>query len=113
MSQRRSVRKHVNEALQIIDMMTGAPLARMGNLSADGLMLISSHAVPEKHVYQVQFPLPGSTAAAPRLDVGIQCLWSEPASGEHSHWAGCHIISISREHRELLDAWVARGAESG
>jgi hypothetical protein len=113
MSQRRSVRKRVTESLQIIDQMTGAPLARLGNLSADGLMLISTRPVPEKHVYQVQFPLPGSSPAAPRLEVGIQCLWSEAASGEHNHWAGCHIISISPAHRDLLDDWVARSADGG
>ncbi len=113
MTQRRSVRKRVTESLQIIDQMTGTALARMGNLSADGVMLISSHPVPEKHVYQVQFPLPGSSATAPRLEVGIQCLWSEAASGENNHWAGCHIISISPAHRDLLDEWVARGGDGG
>jgi hypothetical protein len=103
----------VTESLQIVDMMTGAPLARLGNLSADGLMLISTRAVPEKHVYQVQFPLPGAATTMPRLEVGIQSLWSEAASGEQSHWTGCHIISISPEHRDLLDAWVERGSEGG
>jgi len=109
MSQRRSERKTVSESLQIVDMMTGASLGRIGNLSADGLMLISSRALAEKHVYQVQFPLPGSAAAA-RVEAGIQCLWSEAASSEHSHWAGCQIISISPAHRDLLDEWAEAGA---
>lgn len=113
MSERRSVRKHVSESLQVIDFMTGTPLGRIGNLSIDGLMLISPRAVPERHVYQVQFPLPGSSATAPRLEVGIQSLWSEAASGDHSHWTGCQIISISPACQDLLDAWVARSGEGG
>lgn len=113
MSERRSVRKRVSESLQVIDFMTGSPLGRIGNLSTDGLMLISPRALAERHVYQVQFPLPGSVAAAPRLDVGIQCLWSEAASGEHSHWTGCQIISISPAFQDMLDAWVAHSAEGG
>lgn len=113
MSERRSVRKRVSESLPVIDGMTGAPLGRIGNLSADGLMLIGTRALSEQHVYQVHFPLPGNSAAAPRLEVGIQCLWSEAASGEHSFWTGCQIISISPDGQETLDQWVTRAAEGG
>lgn len=113
MSERRSVRKRVSESLPVIDGMTGAPLGRIGNLSIDGLMLIGSRALAERQVFQVHFPLPGTGASAPRLEVGIQCLWSEAASGEHSHWTGCHIISISPDGQEMLDAWVTRAAEGG
>ncbi|HWS25155.1 MAG TPA: PilZ domain-containing protein [Xanthomonadales bacterium] len=113
MSERRSVRKRVSESLQVTDLMTGAALGRIGNLSVDGLMLISPRALAERHVYQVQFPLPGAAAGAPRMDVGIQCLWSEAASGDHSHWTGCQIISISPDGQEMLDDWVARSAEGG
>lgn len=106
MTKRRSPRKRVSESLQIVDVMSGAILGRIGNLSADGLLLISSRPLPERHVYQVQFPLPGSGPAAARLEVGIQCLWTELANSEHSHWAGCQIVSISPAAREALDAWV-------
>jgi len=97
----------------VTDFMTGASLGRIGNLSTDGLMLISERAMSEHHVFQVQFPLPGSSKSAPRLEVGIQCLWSEAASGEHNHWTGCQIISISAACQEMLDAWVAHSAEGG
>ena len=113
MSERRSVRKRVAESLPVIDVMTGAALGRIGNLSVDGLMLIGSRALSERYVYQVQFPLPGAKATAPRMDLGIQCLWSEAASGEHTHWTGCQIISISTAGQQLLDDWVARSAEGG
>ena len=111
MSERRSVRKRVSESLPVIDGMTGAPLGRIGNLSTDGLMLIGTRALSERYVYQVHFQLPGTTATAAHLEVGIQCLWSATASGENSHWAGCQIISISPAAQEMLDGWVARSAE--
>lgn len=111
MSQRRSVRRSVSEPLQITDVMTGTTLGRVGNLSADGLMLISTRALPDHHVYQVQFPLPHAAAGAAPLELGIQCLWSEAASGEHSHWAGCQIVSISPEDRDALDAWIESNAD--
>lgn len=111
MAERRSERRQVAESLAVVDGMSGAQLGRIGNLSAEGLMLISPQPVPEQHVYQVRFPLPGAFAAAPRLEVGIQCLWSEPASTADSHWAGCQIISISPEHRDLLDAWLETTSE--
>jgi len=113
MSQRRSVRKSVSASLQIIDVMTGKALGRVGNLSADGLMLICPHAMPDQHVYQVRFPLPDSAASAAPIEVGIQCLWSEPASSEHSYWAGCQIVSISPGDRDALDSWVESTAGGG
>jgi len=112
MAERRSVRKQVAEPLLVLDTMSGAQLGRIGNLSTDGLMLISAQPIPEQHVYEVLFPLPGTWVGAQRLEVGIQCLWSEPASTSDSHWAGCHIISISPEHQDLLEAWVETVAEN-
>ena len=41
MVSRRSVRKRVAEAILVTNAMTGETLARVGNLSVDGMMLIS------------------------------------------------------------------------
>jgi len=106
MSERRSMRKQVSEALAVTDCMGGGSLGRIGNLSAEGLMLISPRPVYERHVYQIRFPLPGVGASAPQLEAGIQCLWAEAASGDGAHWAGCQIVSISPEHQDLLEAWL-------
>lgn len=113
MSQRRSVRKQVVESLQAIDAITGTPLARIGNLSADGMMLISTRPLPERHVYQVRFPLSGPHGRTHRIEVGIQCLWSDSTSSDNSHWTGCQIISVSPSDQDALDAWVEQADATG
>ena len=94
MSKRRSIRKRVSESLPVVDGMTGTPLGRIGNLSADGLMLIGTRALSERYVYQVHFQLPGTTATAAHLEVGIQCLWSGSklaASGQRHAYGGAAL----------------------
>lgn len=111
MNQRRSVRRRVADALQVSDSISGASLGRIGNLSGDGLLLVGSRALPEQHVWQVDFPLPGNPGR--RMQAGIQCLWSVPAAGEHNHWNGCQFISISPQDQEVLDRWVEQEAAPG
>ena len=110
---RRSVRKRVAEAILVTNAMTGETLARVGNLSVDGMMLISSHPIPEDWLYQVHFQLRDADQKTHRLEVGIQCLWTETARTENTYWAGCKIIDIAPAEQEILDAWVERAAETG
>ncbi|MCB1612008.1 MAG: PilZ domain-containing protein [Xanthomonadales bacterium] len=109
---RRSVRKRVSEALVISNAMTGESLGRIGNLSVDGMMLITSHELPDGCLFQVQFQLHDVQHHAHRMEVGIQCLWSEAARTENSYWIGCKIIDISHREQEILDTWVERAAET-
>ena len=108
MNHRRSARRQVADALQVVDSISGQPLGRIGDLSADGMLLVGQRTLAEQHVWQVRFPLPGH--GEHRIEVGIQCLWSVPATGEHHQFSGFHFISISPQDQELLDAWVAQDA---
>jgi hypothetical protein len=108
MTERKSVRKPVRASLLVTDTMTGNTLGKVGNLSVDGLMLISPKPVGERRVYQVQFAIPNNHGQEERMEVGIQCLWSAPTHGDQSHWAGCQIIDISSDDQRRLDDWVER-----
>lgn len=108
---RRSVRKRVGEAIVVINAMTGETIGRVGNLSVDGMMLISAHPLPEEHLYQVQLQLRDAAHVPHRMELGIQCLWSEAARTEHTHWAGCKIIDISEAEQSLLNGFVERSTE--
>ncbi len=112
MVNRRSVRKRVGEAIMISNSMTGESLGRVGNLSVDGMMLITSHDVQDECLYQVQFQLRDREGLAHKLEVGIQCLWSEAARVERTYWVGCKIIDIGESEQRLLDDWVERTAET-
>lgn len=112
MVSRRSVRKRVAEAILVTNAMTGETLARVGNLSVDGMMLIGSQSIGEDWLFQVHFQLRDADQNPHRLEVGIQCLWSEAARTEHTYWAGCKIIDIAPSEQQILNAWVERAAET-
>lgn len=112
MSSRRSIRKRTGESILVTDAMTGRTIGRIGNLSVDGMMLISPQPIAEGSLYQLQFLLADAQRQPRRLEVGIQCLWSEAARTEHSHWAGCRIIDIAPSEQQVLAGWVERAAEA-
>jgi len=111
MSERRSLRKQVSEALAVTDCMGGTSLGRIGNLSTDGMMLISPATVEEGCLFQVQFLLRDAGGQPRRLEIGIQCLWTTSARTERSHWTGCRIIDIAPAEQQVLDAWAERASE--
>ena len=111
MPSRRSVRKRTGESILVTDAMTGRTLGRVGNLSVDGMMLISTRPIAEGSLYQLQFLLSDGELVQQRIEIGIQCLWSEAARTERTHWAGCRIIDITPSEQQILDGWVERAAE--
>lgn len=112
MSPRRAVRKRTREAILVTNAMTGTTLGRIGNLSVNGMMLITSAPIGEGSLYQVQLLLRDEQGQQLRLEIGIQCLWSETARTERTFWAGCRIIDIAPSEQQVLDAWVERATET-
>ncbi|MCU0755005.1 MAG: PilZ domain-containing protein [Xanthomonadales bacterium] len=110
--QRRHARKPVSHALMISNGMTGETLGRVGNLSADGMMLITSRPMHEGWYYQVGFSLQVGAVPPRRLDVGIQCLWTEAARTAGTYWTGCKIIDIAPEEQQILLRWIEQQGEA-
>ncbi len=107
---RRSKRRAVESVVQVTNTMTESSMGRIGNLSIDGLMLISSSPVREDALYQVSFMLPPGPGTPERtIEIGIHEQWSEPANVAGHYWAGFRIIDISPADRAALKAWIDEG----
>lgn len=111
MPARRSVRKRATDAIMVTNAMTGETLGRIGNLSVDGMMLITPQPLPEGCLYQLQFLLTDAQKQRRRMEIGVQCLWTDAASTERTFWTGCRIIDIAPSEQEILDEWVEGAAE--
>lgn len=111
MPARRSVRKRTTDAIMVTNAMTGETLGRIGNLSVDGMMLITAQPIPDGRLLQLQFLLSDADRKHRRMEIGIQCMWSEAARTERTCWTGCRIIDIAPSEQEILDGWVERAAE--
>ncbi|MGP1666646.1 MAG: PilZ domain-containing protein [Rhodanobacter sp.] len=107
---RRSERKRVNFTAIATDVINGRSLGHLGNLSADGLMLISSQAPRSEALYQISMTLPevGMQPPPRTIELGIQEQWQAHAASPGQIWAGFRIVAISDADASHLEAWLAQ-----
>ncbi len=104
---RRAERKRPTVPLQVIDVMTDEPIGRVGDLSAEGMLLISERPIRDDALYQFCFHLPDANGTLHPIEVGVHQAWSGKSNTDGRWWIGFRIIDIgSDEHRRLVK-WVA------
>ena len=104
---RRSLRKRAHHAIPITDTISGHQIGHIGNLSPDGMLLISSRQLREDALFQFSFQLPsGANARMHKLEIGVHEQWSEAANVPGQYWSGFRIIDIGREDYNVLYDWV-------
>ena len=95
--QRRSDRKALSEVVTVLDGVTGDRMGQIGNLSTEGLMLITRNDVETDSLFQLNFTLVGPDDQAHDFNIGAVCIWCSPASSTNSYWAGFVIMDISEQ----------------
>ena len=104
---RRNTRKRAHHAIAVNDAIGGHQLGYVGNLSIDGMLLISGRQMPENALFQVKFELTnGTTAKSHTLEIGLHEQWSETANVPGQFWTGFRIIDIGPEDYNVLFDWV-------
>lgn len=104
--QRRAPRKRPQYIVNVTDTITGQALGQLGNLSSNGMLLISQHTPRSEAVYQVSLPLPSHDATMPIIEVGIQEQWHEHAATPGQIWSGYRIIAIGSADAAHLERWL-------
>ena len=104
--QRRAQRKRANFTAVVTDVISGQSIGHLGNLSANGMLLISAHPPRSEAIYQVSLSLPGLGSTPQSIEVGIQEQWHEAAASPGQIWAGYRIVAIDESDAALLDAWL-------
>jgi len=104
--QRRAPRKRVTSPMPIVDGMTERVIGQLGNLSATGLMALTTQAPCSNGVYQVSFMLPDAQHREHRVEIGIQEQWHEPAASAGQFWAGYRIVAASEDDVRAIDEWI-------
>lgn len=87
-------------------MMTGEVIGRLGNVSAEGLMLVSNRPLVEDGLYQLQFNLPDEHGRLHPIEAGVHEQWSEEANVPGQHWIGFRIIDIAPADAAVLRDWL-------
>lgn len=105
---RRAPRRQVAELVPVTDMMAESVIGRLGNVSETGMLMLASVPMHDDALYQLQFAIPGAQGERLHLDVGAHLLWSEQTHAPGQAWVGFRFLTLSREHREQLRAWIAQ-----
>jgi hypothetical protein len=104
---RRSKRKRAHHAIQVGNAITGQLVGHVGNLSIDGMLIITNRKLPEDALFQFNFQLPsGATAQPHQLEIGVHEQWCEAANVPGQFWSGFRIIDIGPEDYSVLYDWV-------
>ena len=103
---RRSPRKPPGVIIQVTNTLTGEVVGRLGNISAEGMMLVASRPVVEDALYQLQFNLPDEHGRLHPIEVGVHEQWSEAANVPGQHWVGFRIIDIAPADGAVLRDWL-------
>lgn len=111
---RRSPRKRAQQAIEVTNAISGELIGYVGNLSEDGMLLISGKALPEDALFQFSFPLQNhvTNGAAHKLEIGVHEQWCEAAAVPGQFWTGFRIIDIGPDDQKVLSAWVNSPAGS-
>lgn len=103
---RRSPRKPPGVIIQVTNTLTGDVVGRLGNISAEGMMLVANKPVIDDALYQLQFHLPDEHGRLHPIEVGVHEQWSEEASVPGQHWVGFRFIDIAPGDGVVLRDWL-------
>ena len=100
---RRFERKVPTEPIPVRDAMTREYVGTLGNVSADGLMVIGQSKLGDNLLMQLEFTVEGRDGTLEHVMVGAESLWCSPALRPDSFWTGFKIIDISADDAALLE----------
>ncbi|PIV32188.1 MAG: pilus assembly protein PilZ [Lysobacterales bacterium CG02_land_8_20_14_3_00_62_12] len=105
---RRSKRRKAEENLPVVDTMTGQCIGRIGDLSTEGLMLITEQRLHDDALYQLSFHLPDTRGLPALIEIGVHEQWTAPASVPGQFWSGFRIIDMASRDLDLIADWLDR-----
>jgi hypothetical protein len=111
-NQRRAERKRASASAVVTDVISGLPIAHLGNISSTGVLLIGAQTPRSEAIYQVSVSLPGSSERqlihSQPIEAGIQVQWHEVAASSGQVWAGYRIVAISDADAARLESWLSQ-----
>jgi hypothetical protein len=103
---RRLPRKRPDVPLQVVDAMTGEVVGRLGNISLEGMMLITQRPLAEDALFQFLFHLPDSHGRLHPIEVGVHEQWTDGGSARGNAWTGFRFIDIAADDERILREWL-------
>ena len=103
-TERRIERHLLPYYLKVFNRFTGLPIGYLGNVSEDGLMLISDLPLLVGPDYELQLKVPGRAGALHVINLTASCLWCHEDENPGHYDSGFMLLQAPREYDELVSS---------
>lgn len=103
-TERRIERHQLPYFLQVFNRRTDKPIGYLGNVSEDGLMLISQLPMMVDVDFELRFKIPGPEGDFHSVDITATCLWSHEDVNPQHYDSGFSVTQASDEYARVIGA---------
>ena len=103
-TERRIERHQLSYFLQVFNRRTDKPIGYLGNVSEDGLMLISQLPIMVDVDFELRFKIPGPEGDFQTIDITATCLWSHEDINPQHYDSGFSVTQASDGYTRLISA---------
>jgi hypothetical protein len=101
---RRIERHQLPYFLKVFNSITDKPIGYLGNVSEDGLMLISQLPMMIGADFDLRLKIPASDGSQQVIDLRACCLWCHEDATPHHYDAGFNLQRAPPEYGQLVEA---------
>jgi hypothetical protein len=103
-TQRRIERHQLPYYLKVFNRITDKPMGYIGNVSLDGLMLISQYPMLVNARFDMRLKIPGRDGRIHPIDFTATCQWSREDITPGTYDSGFALVAPPAEYVEMVDA---------
>ncbi|MCK5720326.1 MAG: PilZ domain-containing protein [Thiomargarita sp.] len=91
----RTPRQQLLFYLDIIDLKTNELIGHLGDISADGLMILTENLIPSSKIKHISIHLPDFEEFSQKsIEAFVEIRWTKPDINPDLHCIGCRFINI-------------------
>lgn len=101
---RRIERQQLPHYLQVFNRNTGKPLGSIGNISLDGLMLVSQLPMLVGACFDLRLKVPGENESERFIDFQANCMWSREDVTPGIFDSGFALLAVPADYMRMVVA---------
>ncbi|MDY7531207.1 PilZ domain-containing protein [Pseudomonas sp. Bout1] len=102
--ERRIERHQLPCFLQVFNRLTDKPIGYLGNVSEQGLMLISQLPMMVDVEFQLRLKIPGGKGEVHAVDLTANCLWCHEDINPQHYDSGFSVLHAPAEYAQVISA---------
>lgn len=101
---RRIERHQLSGFLKVFNRLTDKPIGYLGNVSEDGLMLISQLPMMVDVAFELRLKIPMADGEFQAIDLTAMCLWSHEDITPQHYDSGFRVVEAPEAYGQLISA---------